>query len=275
MMNLPYVTLRLIRHFLPDSWVVFLKNRNILVQPGLETHSPFKAVEHHRQVLTRHGLELANKKVMVFGYGGNLSIGCELLNAGAGMVFLVEQKGFKDDFDIRKISQNYPGCFIDQSGKTIPNPGKMRLFHDDLENIMQRSDYEKVDLVLSNSVFEHVREPLPVAVQLAKMTKAQGSQLHFIDLRDHYFKYPFEMLCYRDQTWNRWLNPTSHLNRLRIHNYREIFQQAFRHVEIVMDASDKDNYLASLNRIKPEFISGNPEEDSATLIHVVCLNPIS
>jgi hypothetical protein len=151
----------------------------------------------------------------------------------------------------------------------------MRLFHDDLENIMQRSDYEKVDLVLSNSVFEHVREPLPVAVQLAKMTKAQGSQLHFIDLRDHYFKYPFEMLCYRDQTWNRWLNPTSHLNRLRIHNYREIFQQAFRHVEIVMDASDKDDYLASLNRIKPEFISGNPEEDSATLIHVVCQNPIS
>lgn len=274
-MNFPYVTLRLIRHFLPDSWVVFLKNRNLLVQPGLETHSPLKAVEHYQQVLTRHGLKLANKKVMVFGYGGNLSIGCELLNAGASRVFLVEQKGFKDGFDINKIFLNYPNCFIDQSGKIIPNPGKMRLFHDNLENILQRSDYEKVDLVLSNSVFEHVREPLPVAIKLVKMTNEQGSQLHFIDLRDHYFKYPFEMLCYRDQTWNLWLNPTSHLNRLRIHNYREIFQQAFKRVEIVMDASDKNNYLASLNRIRPEFLSGNQEEDSATLIHVYCQNPIS
>ncbi len=274
-MNLRYILLRLIRHFLPDSWIVFLKNRNILVQPGLETHSPIKAVDHYRQVLTRHGLALANKKVMVFGYGGNLSIGCELLNAGASRVFLVEQKGFKDDFDINKIFQNYPACFIDQSGKIIPNPGKMRLFHDDLENISLRTDYEKVDLVLSNSVFEHVREPLPIATQLAKMTKAQGSQLHFIDLRDHYFKYPFEMLCYREPIWNDWLNPTSHLNRLRIHNYREIFQQAFRHVEIVMDASDMDNYLASFNRIRPEFISGNQEEESATLIHVYCQNPIS
>lgn len=274
-MNLPYVTLRLIRHFLPDSWVVFLKNRNLLVQPGLETHSPLKAIENYQQVLTRYGLGLGNKKVMVFGYGGNISIGCELLNAGASRVFLVEQKGFKDDFDINEIFHNYPNCFIDQSGKIIPNPGKMRLFHDDLENILQRSDYEKVDLVLSNSVFEHVREPLPVVTQLAKMTNEQGSQLHFIDLRDHYFKYPFEMLCYRDQTWNQWLNPTSHLNRLRIHNYREIFQQVFRLVEIIIDASDKNNYLASLNRIKPEFISGNHEEDSATLIHVYCQNPIS
>jgi len=275
MMNLPYVTLRLIRHFLPDSWVMFLKNRNFLVQPGLETYAPSKAVEHYRQVLTRHGLELANKKVMVFGYGGNLSIGCELLNAGASRVFLVEQKGFKDDFDINKIFQNYPEYFIDQSGKVIPNPGKMRLFHDNLENILHRSDYEKVDLVLSNSVFEHVREPLPVAIQLAKMTKAQGSQLHFIDLRDHYFKYPFEMLCYREQTWNQWLNPTSHLNRLRIHNYREIFHQAFRHVEIVIDTSEMVNYLKSLKRMRPEFLSANQEEDSATLIHVYCRNPIS
>jgi hypothetical protein len=273
-MNLRYILLRLIRHFLPDSWVVFLKNRNLLVQPGLETHSPAKAVEYYRQVLTQHSLELANKKVMVFGYGGNISIGCELINTGVNIVFLVEQKGFKADFDINKISQNYPTCFIHQSGKIIPDPGKMRLFHDDLENILRQSDYEKVDLVLSNSVFEHVREPLPVASQLAKMTKAQGSQLHFIDLRDHYFKYPFEMLCYRDQTWNRWLNPTSHLNRLRTHNYREIFQRAFRHVEIVIDASDMDNYLKSLKRIKPEFLKRNLEEDSATLIHVVCQNPI-
>lgn len=274
-MNFPYFTLRLIRHFLPDSWVIFLKNRNLFFQPGLETHSPQKAVEHYLQVLTRHGLELANKKVMVFGYGGNFSIGCELINAGASMVFLVEQKGFKTGFDINRISQIYPGCFIDQSGKIIPNPEKIRSFHDNLEKISQRSDYEKVDLVLSNSVFEHVREPLPVAIQLAKMINEQGSQLHFIDLRDHYFKYPFEMLCYRDQTWNRWLNPTSHLNRLRIRNYREIFQQKFRHVEIVIDDSDMDNYLKSLERIKPEFLSGNQEEDCATLIHVVCQNPVS
>jgi hypothetical protein len=274
-MNFRYILLRLIRHFLPDSWVVFLKNRNLFFQPGMETHSPLKAVEHYRQVLTQHGLDLVDKKVMVFGYGGNLSIGCELINAGAGMVCLVEQKGFSADFDINKISQNFPECFINQSGEIIPDPRKLQLFHEDLEAILQRSDFEKVDLVLSNSVFEHVREPQPIATLLANLTKAQGSQLHFIDLRDHYFKYPFEMLSYPENVWNHWLNPTSHLNRLRAYNYREIFQQAFKHTEVVIDASDTINFLPSLKRIRPEFLSGNQEEDSATLIHVVCQNPIS
>lgn len=274
-MSFSYFTLRLIRHFLPDSLVVFLKNRNLLVQAGMETHSPAQAVERYREVLTRHGLTLTNKKVMVFGYGGNLSIGCELISAGAEKVILIEQKGFKADFKMIKISQSFPNCFITQAGKTIPNPEKIRLFHDDLEKISQQSDYEKVDLVLSNSVFEHVRTPAPIASQLAGMTKAQGSQLHFIDLRDHYFKYPFEMLCYSEQIWNNWLNPTSHLNRLRIHDYRDIFQRAFKHVEIIIDDSDMKNYLSSRERIRPEFLSGNQAEDSATLIHFVCQNPIS
>lgn len=274
-MNFPYFTLRLIRHFLPESWVIFLKNRNLFFHAGLETHSPIKAVEHYRQVLTQYGLELTKKKVMVFGYGGNLTIGCELIHAGAGMVFLIEQKGFKSDFDMVKISQHYPACFINHSGKIIPNPEKLRLFHDDLENILQQSDYEKVDLVLSNSVFEHVREPLLVAIQLAKMTRAQGSQLHFIDLRDHYFKYPFEMLCYSERIWKSWLNPTSHLNRLRIQDYREIFQRTFQKIDIVIDAKDAKNFLFSLKRIRPEFLSGNQEEDSATMIHIYCQKPIS
>jgi hypothetical protein len=272
-MNLRYVALRLIRHFLPDKWVVFLKNRNILFQPGLETLDPTKAVDRYLQILTSHGISINNKKVMVFGYGGNLAIGCEFLQAGTDKVILVEQKGFSATSDLVKIRQDYPGFFVNKSGKPIPDPEKLLIFHDDLKAISNQPAFEKADLILSNSVFEHVQEPQTIARQLAEMTNPDGCQVHFIDIRDHYFKYPFEMLCYDESTWSSWLNPTNNLNRLRLRDFRDIFCKIFHHVEVITDESNRQEFIKVRNRIRSKFLSGNDEEDSATLIHIFCSSP--
>lgn len=272
-MNFPYLVLRLIRHFLPDKWVVFLKNRNIFFQPGLETQDPSKAVERYLQILNKHRININNKKVMVFGYGGNLAIGCEIIQAGAEKVFLIEQKGFPLIFDFENLAQKYPDSIEKKSGTPILNSEKLVIFHKDLEAIYHQASFEKVDLILSNSVFEHVEEPQTVARQLAKMTKHSGFQLHFIDLRDHYFKYPFEMLCYDEPTWKKWLNPTSNLNRLRLRDYRKIFGTYFHNVEFITDESDLQKFRRIQDRIRSEFLSGNDEEDCATLIHIFCSNP--
>jgi hypothetical protein len=274
-MNIKYLILRFIRHFLPDKWVVFLKNRNLIIQPGLETFSPKKAVEQYSVELEHQGIFLRNKNILVFGYGGNLAVGCEFIRAGAGRVFLCEQKGFSMDFNNEILSSQYPDCFQNISGKVIADPQRIMIYHLDLKVIMTQPTFEKVDLVVSNSVFEHLKEPGMIASQLAQMTKPKGSQLHFIDLRDHYFKYPFKMLCYSEQTWSNWLNPTSHLNRLRSSDYRNIFSAAFQEVKIVVDARDLNNFLLARPGIKKEFLSGNDDEDSTTLIHILASNPLT
>jgi len=272
-MNFQYISLRFIRHLLPEQWAAYFKHHRLFIQPGLETVDPAKAVEQYRQALSQFGIELTNKKVMVFGYGGNITIGCELIVAGAEKVFLVEQKGFKSSLDLSKISFSYPSCFSHQSGIVIPNPQKIIIFHDNLNSISSQSIFEKVDLVLSNSVFEHLREPLEIVSQLAEMTSPLGSQLHFIDLRDHFFKYPFEMLCYSNRAWDNWLNPSSHLNRMRLRDYQNIFIQFFNRVEIITDERDMEKFNLIKNRIRPEFLSGNEPEDCTTRMHVFCSKP--
>jgi hypothetical protein len=108
---------------------------------------------------------------------------------------------------------------------------------------------------------------------LASWTKTTGLQVHFVDLRDHYFKYPFEMLTYSKRDWYRWLNPTSNHNRLRLWDYRRIFDSHFGSVEIQILARDTVAFEVARNRIRPEFLSGDVMDDSITLIMILASRP--
>jgi len=125
---------------------------------------------------------------------------------------------------------------------------------------------QPVDLVLSNSVYEHLSDVDQITKALARLTKTAGVQLHFVDLRDHYFKFPFEMLTYSEKTWRNWLNPTSNLNRNRLLDYQKIFERYFNQVDISVLERDLDSYHKVEHRIRSEFLTGNPEIDSVTLI---------
>jgi hypothetical protein len=156
--------------------------------------------------------------------------------------------------------------FLAANGKKIlPNPDVMSLYHDDVEKC---SDLQ-ADLILSNSVLEHVQDVDAIIQALATLTSSNGVQIHFIDLRDHFFKYPFEMLCYSDKTWYQWLNPSSHLNRCRMADYQHIFETYFTNVEITVLESDREAFQQVQPRIRQEFLSGITEIDAATVIRVV------
>jgi hypothetical protein len=122
-------------------------------------------------------------------------------------------------------------------------------------------------------VYEHLDDVEGITRALARLTCTGGIHLHYVDLRDHYFKYPFEMLTYSKHTWQRWLNPTSNLNRYRIPDYRRAFEQSFERVEIQVLASDPVAYEKAHKRIRPEFNSGDMQIDTATLIRVIAFNP--
>ena len=273
MSNLKYIFPRVIRHFLPEAAVNFLLKHSLIIQPGLETLSPEKAVNRYLDILKLQKLSLNEKRVMVFGYGGNLTIGCLLLEVGARQVVLCERKGFSDELPVNELHERYPQYFIKKADQYTLNPQYIDIYHDDIVNLAANRSFDKIDLVLSTSVFEHLKEPELVIKTLAQITNPNGNQLHFIDLRDHFFKYPFEMLCYSKSIWESWLNPTSNLNRLRISNFRNLFNRYFSKTEIVADEYDQDNFSIMRARIQEQFISGDEREDSTTQIHLIASIP--
>ena len=272
-MGLNYILPRAIRHFLPEKVVSFLLEKHWVIKPGLETESPQLAIQRYQEKLAKNHLSLHDRKVMVFGYGGNILIGCLLLHAGAHQVILCERHDFINRTDIRPIAHQFPVYFREQNGVIFPNPEYISLLHADIRQSEIQDSLTPVDLVVSSSVLEHLQQPAEMIAALSKLTAASGSQFHFIDLRDHYFKYPFEMLCYSSSTWQRWLNPTSHLNRLRIADYQETFAAYFNSVKIDFDAKAPLEFQQVKSRIRPEFLSGDDELDCTTQICLIASHP--
>lgn len=272
-MNLPYLIPRVIRHFMPEKLVRALLLRSIIIRPGLETSNPFAAVGRYVDVLSARGLSFRDKRVLVFGYGGRFDMGFSLLKEGASHVILCDKYAPPDEPHNRQLfgaEQKY--FFADKKGLR-PRPEWMTLLEDDIRDLQIRGAIELVDYVLSSSVYEHVDDVEGITQALAALTQPDGLHIHFVDLRDHFFKYPFEMLRFSEQTWRTWLNPSSNHNRYRLWNYRQAFEDCFARVEIEILTREDEEFRKLQPHIKPEFISGNMEEDAAATIRVVASKP--
>ncbi len=122
-------------------------------------------------------------------------------------------------------------------------------------------------MVLSNSILERVEDVAEAVSDLARATASGGRHFHFIDLRDHYFKYPFEMLCHSERIWRRVLNPGSNLNRLRVGDYERLFSTSFQQVRVELLGIDTAAFRSARRRIRPEFLTG---ETIKTQSHASC-----
>jgi hypothetical protein len=156
-----------------------------------------------------------------------------------------------------------------------PRPEFLVLLEADIRGVSIRQVESPFDVVLSSCVFEHLEDVEGVTRALAQLTSSHGVNIHLVDLRDHYFKYPFEMLCYSEVAWRKWLNPGSNLNRFRMVDYRQVFERYFQKVRLEVIAQDELAFQHALPRIHPEFLTGDPDIDSATLIQVVAHIPLT
>lgn len=270
-MNLKYLLPRIVRHFLPEKMVRFLLRRSLIIKPGLETRSPFEAAERYISALSQSGFEIKDKNVLVFGYGGSYAVACALLKAGAGHVTLCEKEAPPDDRRNQALMAEFSKYLFETNGFVGPNPAFISLVQGDIRIILKGSRF---DAVLSTSVFEHLDDVEGITQTLANLTKPEGTQLHYVDLRDHFFKYPFEMLCYSPQVWYGWLNPSSHHNRWRLPQYESLFRSLFMDVEIEVLDRDLDAFEMARPRIRSEFLSGDPQVDAVTLIKILAKNPL-
>jgi SAM-dependent methyltransferase len=273
-LNVAYLIPRLIRHFLPEKAVRTLLLNSIVIRPGIETSNPSAAVQRYADVLSARRWSLHNKRVLVFGYGGRFDVGFSLLKEGASHVILCDRYAPPDErHNLRLFGAEQKYFFVEKSG-IRPRQEWMTLLQTDIRDVQARQEVEAVDIVLSSSVYEHLDDVEAITRALAHLTKPDGIQIHYVDLRDHFFKYPFEMLRFSENTWRKWLNPSSNHNRYRLWDYRRAFEACFGKVEIEVLARDQESFRKLQPYIKPKFISGNIEEDSATTVRIIASQPL-
>ena len=272
-MNIKYLALRILRHFMPEAAARFLLKRRWIIRPGLESRDPSAAVEQYMQTLSAHGKTIQGKRVLVFGYGGRFAVGVELLRRGAAHVVLCDHYVLLDEERNRELLPDYSDYLMTENDDVHPRSEYITLLHGDIRDDAVQNKIMEADIVLSISVYEHLDDMDGITRALAKLTASKGVQLHFIDLRDHYFKHPFEMLVFSERVWKNFLNPTSNLNRFRLTHYREVFEAYFRKVEITVLERLDDEFRAARSRIRPEFLTGDEEIDSAALIYILAEGP--
>ena len=273
-LNLSYLLPRLIRHFLPEKLVRAMLLHSWIIRPGLETSNPSAAVKRYADMLSSRDSSFWGKRVLVLGYGGRFDVGFSLLKEGATHVLLCDKYASPDEgHNLRRFGSEAKYFVVEKSGLR-PRKEWMTVLQTDIRDIQKRGEIETVDIVLSSSVYEHLDDVEGITRALALLTKPDGIQIHYVDLRDHFFKYPFEMLRFSEKTWRSLLNPSSNHNRYRLWNYRKAFEVCFRKVHIEILAHEEESFRRLRPYIQPEFISGNTEEDAAATIRVVVTEPL-
>jgi len=281
-MNLKYIVPRMIRHLLPLYFTHLLLRYQLIIKPGNETRAPTDMVNRYQKTLEDAGRSIQGQRILDFGYGGSFALACSLLKAGASHVTLVDKFALPEDQMNRKLLPEYEQYLAVQNGQVVPRPEVINVIEADIHDLVKQglvtqgstnARIQPFDMILSSSVYEHLDDVNGITRSLTALTKPSGCQIHFVDLRDHYFKYPFEMLTFSDEVWKKRLNPGSNLNRYRLSHYRGVFEQYFDETRFIVLERDPARFEQARPRIKPKFLSGDADVDSITLLQVFAAAP--
>ena len=259
---------------MPEFMARFLLKRRWIIRPGLESSDPSAAVDQYIMGLSAYDKSIKGKRVLVFGYGGRFAVGMELLRHGAAHVVLCDHFVVLDKERNLELFPNYANYLFVENNDVKPRSEFITLLHGDIRDNSIQRQVSPVDLVLSTSVYEHLDDVDGITHALSKLTAPQGVHLHYVDLRDHYFKRPFEMLTFSETIWKNLLNPTSNLNRYRLPSYKSIFEKFFKKIDVTVLAREEDKFSEAVHRIRSEFLSGDGSIDSTTLIQVFADRPV-
>jgi SAM-dependent methyltransferase len=271
MAPLEYWLMRSIRRSLPQGLIDFIHDRGIFRTPGIETRKPGSAAEWYAEQAQSRRRTLEAKTVCVVGFGGSYGVGVYLLELGVRRVIL------QDPFAALRHARNatLPKALRDkyftvQGDDWRPDPARLLVLRDHLAPYAAKHA-QSADFVVSRAVFEHVEDVEALVQACSLLTKPGGMNFHLVDLRDHYFKYPFEMLCYAEPTWQRWLNASNNLNRFRVPDYRAAFDGSFTKVDIEIRDRLREEFRRTQSRIRKEFLTGDEDIDAAVKILITAV----
>jgi hypothetical protein len=138
-----------------------------------------------------------------------------------------------------------------------------------------------VDVVFSNSVFEHVPPESIAAIlkESRRVLRPGGLSIHSVNCGDHYAYFDrritaINYLAYTERDWRFWDSSLLYQNRLRPQDFLALAEQA--DLKIVMSKfHPRPELLAALPqmRITPEFARYSPEQLASTSIDFVGERP--
>lgn len=222
-MKVGYIAKRFVRRQLPDDWAFALLG---FLGLGNKTEvEPAEVWAHVKQRLDQVGFDLAGRHLLEVGSGRYARLALHMLHAGVAEVTLV---------DLFAVSMNDRKCkylLMDDCSKLELGwddvAKRVHVLTGDITSLPVPPPEARPEMVISTAVLEHTLDPHRVLVACWKWLKPGGQMSHVIDLRDHIFESPFEMLTFSDRIWQRWLCPKRgfHLNRWRLPDYLEAMQK--------------------------------------------------
>jgi SAM-dependent methyltransferase len=126
-----------------------------------------------------------------------------------------------------------------------------------------------VDLVVSTMVLQFIADPEAALREMHRILRPGGIMLHIVDLRDHCFKYPLEMLTFSASQWSR-LAPLKEgrgwHNRLRLsHWLRHAEAAGFADLRSAALESNPDAVADIRARLHPDFSALTDADLSTTM----------
>jgi len=200
--------------------------------------SDFKKLDQHfenmKNIIHKERFNFKNKTCLELGPGNSYINAYNLLMNGAKKVILVDKfpryiktkkqkEFFRKELDFIKQKYGQQKLFFFKKGRIDNQYIKF------IEKDFAKTDIkEKVDFVLTISVFEHIKNIEQVIAKLTKVIKRGSLMYHSIDLRDHYnFANPFLFYKYSKNTWERYLTKegVSYTNRVRYEDFIILFKK--------------------------------------------------
>ena len=275
MINISYIMMRLLRRFTPPA-IAYRFLSNDYKAPDKFMFTGLKYLE----TLKAKNVTINNAIAIEVGPGSLSPAALSLLYAGAEKVLLQEPNLRPDKIEQMKpliheywdfLKKNMPSMF---HNNTLFNINTNLTDKISIQRVPADSTdcfSSSIDIILSNSVLEHIKNIPDVFQEEYRILKDNGAMLHFVDLRDHYFKYPFEMLTFSRFIWENILTSLKrgggYQNRLRIDDYTRMAMEAgFRKVEISVLGRDNENFIKVRNKLHPDFKAHDDQNLNATLI---------
>jgi SAM-dependent methyltransferase len=251
--NWKYVAIGVVRRQMPRR--VLFALMALQGRGNSAEEDPDKAFGLLSERMARAGVLVRNGHVVELGSGRYARLGLRMIAAGARRVTLV-------DLYAIPLGERRHRAMLERDCAALGMDATDALSRlEVVQGDFTRLDHPALgaaDVVLSNAVLEHVRDPAAVLTQSYRWLRPGGWTYHVIDLRDHNlgFQQPFEMLAYSDEVWQRWLDLGSgfHLNRWRAPDYlRAIEEAGFERVGYNVRREDRAGLVAVRARLHPSF----------------------
>ena len=233
--RLEYVILRLIRRFLvTDHFLIQYGSFIPYYRVNSNQVNPKPIIDQYEQYCQKAGIVFLNCKVILeIGTGATNASGYEMLSRAVA------------HNTAANIMQYEPYVTFDPKGdQAMRDQYSDRLDFSRVQRMTSLAAVapESVDIILSNSVLEHVEDMNGLLIELRRVLKKDGKMLHLVDYRDHFFKYPYHFLTFSNKCWQQWLNPGD-LPRWRLDDQLQFFKDCGFQVDILDKEILQDEFI--------------------------------